>query len=400
MSMVFKGFRRSVGRAGIRNHVLLLPVDRLSNQIAWAIEQQVAGLTRFPNPGDYGRRKSDRERLFRIMLGLAGNPNTHSTILISMRGDYAYPETRATRLRDALAGLGRPVGWLMAEDHGGLGGAIDEGVRLARRLVREASAQERADVDIADLTVGIKCGLSDGSSGISGNPSLGRAVDTLIGDGGSAIFSETTEVIGAERVLGERTTPEVAERLYEVIRRTEAIAAATGEDIRTINPVPSNIKAGISTLEEKSLGAIAKAGTTPLRGVLEHAEPHQGHGLFFMDGWMASNALPVGLAAAGAQLIVFQMGGNDTLGDLPAPATNPALVAPLFLMSGNPNVAKTRPVGLDFDASAVLTGERELDDVGKGLYAALQQTAGGLKTWGETLKWQENVEVWFDGPFL
>jgi altronate dehydratase large subunit len=400
MATHFKGFRRTVGRAGIRNHVLLLPVDRLSNQIAWTIEQQVAGVTRFANPGDYGRTKNDRERLYRIMLGLARNPNTFAVILISMRGDYAYAETRATRLRDALADLGRPVGWVMAEDAGGIGAAVDLGARLARQWVRDASGQEREDIDIGDLTLGVKCGLSDGTSGISGNPSLGRAVDLLIGDGGSAIFSETTEVIGAEQVLGDRTTPAIAEQLYTMVRRTEALAAATGEDIRTINPIPSNIKAGISTLEEKSLGAIAKGGTTPLQGVLEHAVPHQGRGLFFMDGWMASNSLPVALAAAGAQAIVFQMGGNDVQGDLPAPATNPALVAPLFLMSGNPNLARSRLIGLDFDASPVLTGEAGLGQTGELLYGALRRVAGGLKTWGETLKWQENIEVWFDGPFL
>ena len=400
MTETFNGFRRPTGRAGIRNQVLLLPLDRLSNQIAWNIEQQVAGVTRFQNPGDYGRHSSDRDRLYRITRGLARNPNVYATIVIAMRDSYGYPETRAIRLRDDLADLGRPLGWLMIDEWGGNGGATDQGIRLARQLVRDASNQDREAVPLSDLTLGIKCGLSDGTSGISGNPSLGRAADLLIGAGGSAIFSETTEVIGAERVLGARTTPEIAERLYEVIRRTEAIAAATGEDIRTINPIPSNIKAGISTLEEKSLGAIAKGGTTPLKDVLEHAVPHDGRGLFFMDGWMASNSLPVALAGSGAQVIVFQMGGNDVLGDVPAPATNPALVAPLFLMSGNPNVAKTRPIGLDFDASAVLTGAGNLDEVGSDLFKTLIRVAGGGKTWGETLKWQETVEIWFDGPFL
>jgi len=122
----FKGYRRANGRAGIRNHVLLLPVERHANQIAWNIEQQVSGVVRFQNAGDIGRKQSDRERLYRIMLGVARNPNVHSVILISMRGNYAYPECRATRLREALASSGKPIGWLMLDEQGGAGPAVAE----------------------------------------------------------------------------------------------------------------------------------------------------------------------------------------------------------------------------------------------------------------------------------
>jgi len=397
----FHGYRRARGRAGIRNKVLLLPIDRYSNQLAWNIDQTVAGLTRFTCPGDMGRHASDRERLFHVMRGLAQNPNVAAVLLIGVREDFNYPETRAQRMLDALDDCGKPVETLFISHAGGMGLAGIQGERIARRLLRHVGRQQRQEVPVGDLCIGIKCGISDGTSGISGNPALGSAMDLLVSRQGTVMFSETTEIIGAEQLLAERARDaSTRDRLLEMVARTERQACAVGEDIRSINPIPSNIKAGITTLEEKSLGAIAKGGTTALCGALEHAHAPEEPGLYFMDGWMAGNSLPLGLAAAGAQITILQSGGGDMPDDPPLSVVNPGLVSPNFFMSGNPNLAAKLEVGLDFDSSGVLLGTHTLAEIGEAILAELAAVASGQPTWGETQKFMETQEVWFDGPFF
>ena len=397
----FLGYERAHGNGGIRNKVLLLPVDRYSNQLAWNIDQLVNGLARFNCAGDFGRHARDRERLFNITRGYVLNPNVADVIQVCVRRDFNYPETRVDRLLESVSNCGKPVETLVIHEAGGLGPALLEGERLARSLVRKAALQQRRELPLSQLTVGIKCGVSDGTSGISGNPSLGAAMDLLVESGGTVIFSETTEIIGAETLLADRASdPANRQRLLEMVARTEALAKSVGEDIRSINPIPSNIRAGITTLEEKSLGAIAKGGTSALRGVLEHGRQPSTQGLHFMDGWMAGNSLPIGLAAAGAQLVVFQSGGGDLPDDPPVPAINPAIISPLLFMTGNPQLAARLKVGLDFDASAVLRREATLAEIGEALVQLLADTASGQLTWGETQRYIETQEVWFDGPYF
>lgn len=401
MTETFKGFRRATGRAGVRNKVLILPLDRYSNQIAWAVGNTVAGVTVFQNPGDMGRHARDRERLYRVVLGLARNPNVHSVIAIGVRMDFNYPETRATRLLADLEGIGKPIEMIEVATDGGMGLATLKAQKVARRLIRDAALQQREEFPLSELLIGIKCGISDGTSGISGNPALGRAMDVLVGKGGSVIISETTEVIGAEHILAGRANDDVTrERLLEMVARTEAQAKSVGDDIRSINPIPSNIKAGITTLEEKSLGAIAKGGTTPLMGAIDYGFQPEGDGLFFMDSWMAGNALMPGLAAAGAQITIFQSGGGDMPDDPPVPAIDPGIVAPLFFMTGNPNLAAKLDIGVDYDSSPLLSDPKSIGQIGEDIVESLVRTADGQLTWGETMNYKEVIEVWFDGPFF
>jgi altronate dehydratase large subunit len=401
MNATFMGYARNKGRAGVRNKVLLLPIDRYANQIAWNIDNTVAGVTRFNCPGDMGRHSSDRDRLFRVMVGMALNPNVCSVLIIGVKPDFNYPETRLARIMQALEGCAKRIEVLMINEQNGMGLTALAGQKLARAMVREAGLQQRQPVPLSDLTIGIKCGISDGTSGISGNPALGAAMDKLVAAGGTVIFSETTEIIGAEHLLAGRAVDEhTRERLLSMVARTEAQAQSVGEDIRSINPIPSNIKAGITTLEEKSLGAIAKGGTTPLQSALDYGTQPQKHGLHFMDSWMAGNALIPGLSAAGAQISVFQSGGGDMPVDPPVPAINPGIVAPLFFMTGNPKLAEKLEIGLDFDSSAVLTEGKPLLTIGAEILQALINTADGQLTWGETMNYIENMEVWFDGPFF
>lgn len=395
----FLGFERTAGRAGIRNHVLLLPIDRYSNETAWHIARTVGGLRRFVCPGDMGRTAADRQRLADVMRGIACNPNVGAVLLIGVDRAFNYPETAADGLIEAIEATGKPVATLFIADAGGAANTVSVGIRRARQLRRDLGRQPRREVPAGDLVIGIKCGTSDGTSGVSGNPSLGAAMDALIDQNGTAIFSETTEIVGAEKLLAARASNRAtADRILEMAARIERQAQAIGEDLRSINPIPANIKAGISTLAEKSLGAISKGGSTPLQGALEYAQAPAGRGLYFMDGWMASNSLPLSLAAAGAQITVLQSGGADLPFDPPLAVTNPGLVAPNFYMSGNPVFVSKLEAGLDFDASGVLTATTDLAAVGRALLEELIAVASGMPTYGETLVYEEEKEVWFSGP--
>lgn len=399
MSRHFFGFARDKGRAGIRNKVLILPVDRYCNQIAEQIGLFVEDVIVFPCLGDMGRHSLDRTRLYQATVGIACNPNVHSVVIIGVRYDFNYPEMRLNKIVDTIRAAGKPCEVLTIDECGGMGKTVLQGQKAARAFVRQATLQQRVEIPLSDISVGIKCGISDGTSGISGNPALGAAMDILVEENGTVIISETTEIIGAEHLLAERATDEETKRrLLEMVEKTENQAKSVGEDIRSINPIPSNIKAGISTLEEKSLGAIAKAGTSALRGVLDHAEAPKDRGLYFMDCWMAGNALLPALAGAGAQITIFQSGGGDMPHDPPVPAINSATVAPVFFMTGNPALSSKLDIGVDYDSSKMLEGGITLADIGEEIIEALINTANGQLTWGETLRYKERVDVWFDGP--
>jgi altronate dehydratase large subunit len=395
----FLGYPRSVGKAGIRNTVLILPITRFANQVAWQISQLVTGVTVWQNPGELGRHQGDRERLRRVMIGLASNPNTYGIVICGVRADFGYPENKLNALLPILEATGKPIEIVMIENEGGVHQATARGVDMARELVFQASQVRTCPVPTSELTIGLKCGHSDATSGMAGNPVLGRAVDLLIGQGGTVIFSETTEVIGAEHILSDRaTSSDVSKRFLEMVHHTEEQARAVGQDIRSINPIPSNIAAGITTLEEKSLGAVVKTGTTPLNGVVEYAGIPAGNGLWFMDGWMSSYSLPMSLAAAGAQLVIYQFGGQDLPEGAPMPAINTGVVSPLFFTTGNPNTAKNARHGVDYNASGVLLGTATLEQAGKELYERIVAVSSGDLVRGETLSFKDPLEIYFDGP--
>jgi altronate dehydratase large subunit len=297
----FLGFIRPGDEAGVRNYVLIIPSTRLVDIAATRITQYVEGTKTVITGGENGRHKRDRERLGRLYTGLARNANAYATIILGAKNNFGYAELQPHILAHEIAKSGKPVEVLTVEDSGGLERLVEDGIAMARSFVHDASLVKRERVSLDKLAIGVKCGLSDATSGISGNPSFGKASDLLISAGGTSIFSETVEVIGAEQdVAGRCVNKRDAERLLEMVREVEEAAKQTGEDIRTINPLPSNIEAGISTLEEKSLGAIQKVGTMPIQGVLEYATRPSGKGLYFMDGWMSSFSLPMSLAAAGS----------------------------------------------------------------------------------------------------
>lgn len=400
--MEFWGYSRPDGSVGVRNHVLILPATRNVNYICHRIALAVPGVTTFYTTGEYGRTGGDRKRLARFLTGIARNPNVANVLLIGMPHGYGYPEFQTDALAAEIAKSGTRLEILNVDRCGGLEGTVVQGIRLARELVREATAMRREAAPLSKLTIGMKCGDSDATSGLAGNPALGRAVDRLIDAGGTALFSETLELIGAEQTLVQRAkTPEVAQRLLRLIAKWEARAASIGEDIRTINPIPENIAAGITTLEEKSLGAVEKTGTRELSGVLDYCERPGEPGLWLMDAWMSSYSLLPSFAAAGAQIVLYQLGGNELPPeDAPLSAVDPGLVAPLLTISGNPRTAKAAGDYLDVSTGGVLLGTETLDAAGERILEEIVRAANGRATRGETMRYPEPFEVFFEGPFI
>ena len=400
--MEFWGYYRPDGSVGVRNHVLILPATRNVNYICHRIALAVPGVTTFYTTGEYGRTGGDRKRLARFLTGIARNPNVANVLLIGMPHGYGYPEFQTDALAAEIAKSGTRLEILNVDRCGGLEGTVVQGIRLARELVREATAMRREAAPLSKLTIGMKCGDSDATSGLAGNPALGRAVDRLIDAGGTALFSETLELIGAEQTLVQRAkTPEVAQRLLRLIADWEARATSIGEDIRTINPIPENIAAGITTLEEKSLGAVEKTGTRELSGVLDYCERPGEPGLWLMDAWMSSYSLLPSFAAAGAQIVLYQLGGNELPPeDAPLSAVDPGLVAPLLTISGNPRTAEAAGDYLDVSTGGVLLGTETLDAAGERILEEIVRTASGRAARGETMRYPEPFEVFFEGPFI
>jgi altronate dehydratase large subunit len=244
----------------------------------------------------------------------------------------------------------------------------------------------------------VKCGYSDTTSGIAGNPAVGYLYDKIVGAGGTALFGETTEIIGAEQFLARRAaTPEVAEKILRAVSFREDRAKATGQDIRTVNPVPSNIKGGISSLEEKSLGAIHKAGSAPIQDVLKYAERPTRKGLYFVDNWMGHLSIFAGYAAAGANMVLFQLGGGGVAGRTLLEGS-PSVVTPFLWATANPRTYAASTDSIDFYSGTVIEGSETPEEAGERLYRVVVDVASGTLTRSETLYYTEPIDMYLEEP--
>lgn len=400
MSYTFIGYPREDGSVGIRNHVFILPIQRYMNMITNKICESVPGTRTVTFTGEMGHPRADREVISRSLIGLALNPNVASVLLIGIKKDHGYDEMKLEYMRAAIEQSGKKTEVLYLNEMDGFYNTLGEGIRIARRMVLEASRIRREPFGLDKLTLAVKCGLSDSTSGISGNPVVGNLFDRVVTAGGTACFSETTEVIGAEQMLVEKAQDEtVARKILDAVKATEEAALSTGEDIRKTNPIPENIAGGISTLEEKSLGAIVKAGSQPIVDVLQYGERPRKSGLYFMDAWMSSICLPVGFAAYGAQLMIFQMGGAGFPGKYPVmPAHSTGVVMPLMYMTGNSETYERGEDGIDFCSGDVLDGKLSIEEAGAQLLEVVLDIASGARSKVETLRVQDPIEMYVKGP--
>ena len=363
---------------GVRNHLLVLSTGGLTGQTARRIGAMLAGSVTVVLPHSSGLLGRDLVVQRRAIAGLASHPNVGAALIV---GDNPVVMANA---RTDLAPVGRPHACFTLDDCGHDALALtDRALRAGGRLLREISRQQRTTESAAALGIGLECGRSDPSSGLVANPLLGLMADWLVDVGGWAVLGETLEWLGAERLLAKRArTPAVAAAIEGAVLAREQIAVAAGLDLLGSNPGPTNIAAGLSTIEEKSLGNIAKSGTRPIEGLLDYGEKPPHPGLWTMDASAYAPKSLTGFVVSGAQMLLFTTGvGNPYVSAL----------APTIKLSANPETCAVLGDQLDFDASGPFTGRESLHDAGEALRQRILAIASGEATWGEITREGDEV---------
>lgn len=394
--MEFLGYERSNERAGIRNYVCIIPVTCCANELACAIADGAAGSV--PLLHNYGclRLKPDNERAQRTLTGLGCNPNVAATLLLDIGCGMLEPELIA----EQIATTGTPVETLSVKSAGGYRRAIERGQAIVRSMLADAALQQRVPIPFSKLALGVKCGGSATISSAAGHPVTGHVVDTIIDEGGTVIFSETAEVIGAEHLLARRATnEEVRKKLLETVRRFERMIVDYGVDIRGAQPTPGNLQSGLTTLEEKSLGALVKTGTRPLSGVLNYAERPGSPGLYLMDSPAWPSHMFLGMAAAGAQVFIFSLGGG-VCGIFPSqPGAFRTPIVPTIKVTGDPTL-KDEQDFFDTYVAAVIEGTETGQSAAARFLQDFTDIASGKPTIQEYSTYREVLDMYASGPMM
>lgn len=380
--MSFWGYPRPDGSVGTRNHVGVISTVTCANDVAHWISTQVQGCTAFTHQQGCGQSKPDMDLVHRVLTSLGCHPNLAAVLLVSLGCEGAVEH-----IREGIAATGKRVEKIVIQDLGGAGPALEKGTGLAREMVTQASGLRPEEVDDSKLMIGVKCGASDTTQGLGANPAVGAACDLLVAKGGRCIFGETPEMMGAEHILARRaSTPEVGQKIIDIVNRFERRALDMGVDIRGANPSRGNIAAGLTTIEEKSLGAIVKGGTTPIMGVCEQGERPQGKGLFILDGPGQEPKAVTALAAAGAQVILFATG-------IGAPQGFPFV--PVVKVTANPKTYAHLPDHMDVYVD--IFGEAGMEELGAMIYRETLEVASGKKTKAEALGYGGFPDIWIPG---
>ncbi|MGA3015998.1 MAG: UxaA family hydrolase [Bryobacteraceae bacterium] len=377
-NMSFWGYRRENGRAGVRNHVIILPVDDLSNAACESVANNIKGALALPHP--YGRLQfgADLDLHFRTLIGTGSNPNVAAVVVIGIEDGWAK------KVADGIAATGKPVTSFGIELHGDID-TVARASRAAKEFVQEASALRRVECPLKDLWVSTKCGESDTTSGCAGNPSVGNAYDKLYAQGVTLVFGETTEITGGESLVAKRCrTPEIAARFMAMFDRyQEVINRHKTSDLSDSQPTKGNIAGGLTTIEEKALGNIQKIGKKCIvDGVLDKAETPGGPGLWYMDSSSAAAEMVTLVAAAGFVVHLFPTGQCNVIG-------NPIL--PVIKICGNPRSVRTMKEHIDVDVSGLLRREINMDQAGDRVLECMFATVNGRLTNAEVLGHREFV---------
>lgn len=371
-------YRRENGRVGVRNHVVILALDDLSNAACEAVANNIKGTLALPHA--YGRLQfgEDLRLFFRTVIGMGANPNVAAAVVIGIEPDWTNVVV------EGIKKTGKPVTGFDIERHGDLT-TIAAASRQAKEYLQWASELRRVDVDLSEIWVSVKCGESDTTSGLASNPTVGNAIDKLVAAGATTSFGETSEITGAEMVCKERaTTPEIGEKFYQIWKDyDDFIQANKTDDLSGSQPTKGNIRGGLTTIEEKAFGNLQKIGKkSKYVGVLAPAETPTGPGLWYMDTSSAAAEAVTLWAAAGFVVHLFPTGQGNICG-------NPIL--PVIKLSANPLTVKTMSEHIDYDCSAILRGELTLDQSGDRLLEMARRTANGRLTATEALGHREFV---------
>jgi (2R)-sulfolactate sulfo-lyase subunit beta len=374
----FWGYRRENGRVGVRNHVIILPVDDLSNAAAQAVEHNIKGTLALPHP--YGRLQfgADLDLHFRTLIGTGSNPNVAAVVVIGIEEGWTK------RVVDGVAKTGKPVTGFGIEGYGDHD-TIKRASKVAKEYVQWASELKREEVPLKELWVSTKCGESDTTSGLGANPAVGDAFDKLYEHGVTLVFGETSELTGGEHLVAARCRDDkVRERFMFMFNRyQDMINRHKTDDLSESQPTKGNIAGGLTTIEEKALGNIQKIGKKcKVDGVLDKAETPTGPGLWFMDSSSAAAEMVTLCAAAGFVVHFFPTGQGNVIG-------NPIL--PVIKICANPRTVRTMSEHIDVDVSGLLRREINMGQAGDRLLEAMFRTANGRLTSAEALGHREFV---------
>jgi len=378
MQTTFQGYRRDNGRVGVRNHVIVLPVDDLSNAAAEAVANNIKGALAIPHP--YGRLQfgADLELHFRTLIGAGSNPNVAAAVVIGIEEQWTK------RVVDGIKATGKPATGFGIELHGDHD-TIMRASRAAREYMQYASELSRVECKLSELWVSCKCGESDTTSGCGSNPTVGNAFDKLYAAGCTLVFGETTELTGGEQIVAQRCRDDqvrkdfmrVFDRYQEVINRHKT------SDLSDSQPTKGNIAGGLTTIEEKALGNIQKIGKKcVIDGVIDKAEAPTHKGLWFMDSSSAAAEMVTLCAASGFVVHFFPTGQGNVIG-------NPIL--PVIKLCANPRTVRTMSEHIDLDVSGLLQREMTMDEAGDKLLAMMFRTVNGRLTAAEALGHREFV---------
>ena len=371
------GYRRANGKVGIRNHLLILPTVVCANQVTIRIQQQVLGTVAIPHQHGCSQVGEDKIRTHNVLVGMGKNPNVGAVLIVSLGCEVINAE----EVKREIESTGKPVVWIDIQTEGGSVKTIQKGVQIASQIIKEIEKTPVEKIPISELIVGVKCGGSDATSGLCSNPALGKAADAILHAGGTIVMGETTEIIGAEHLVASKAiNEEVKEKLYKCVENFEKEVERMGVSMRGGNPSPGNIAGGLSTIEEKSLGCISKAGTAELQGVIDFAAALPGKGYYFMDSPGNDIECVTGMAATGVQIVCFTTGRGT-------PTGNP--IIPVIKITANELTGQRMADNIDIDVSSVLKGAESLDEAGKRIFNLILEVANGEKTKAEILGHQE-----------
>lgn len=383
------GYVRADGQVGCRNHVAVIPSVTCAGDVASAIVRQVTGTVGFFHHQGCCQLPPDLDRVTETLISLGCSPNVGAALIVSL----GCEGTDTERLYEMIRTTGKPVEIIRIQELGGVSAAIKAGIDAAQELVMEISGMQRQAVDISRVTMSIKCGASDTTSGMASNCVIGYVADKLVDLGATVVFGETTEFLGGEHLLARRAvTLEVGQKILDIVDRMEKRARSLGCDMRKGQPTPGNIAGGLSSIEEKSLGAIVKSGTRPIQGVLEYPERiGERKGLWIKDTPGREPEILTGMAATGAQFMLFSTGRG-------APQGFPTM--PVLKICGNPNTYERMQHDMDLNAGRIITGERSIEEVGEEAYAAVLALLSGRQTKNETLGYHSSIDIYTLGPVI
>lgn len=369
-------YRRENGRVGIRNHVVILPVDDISNAACEAVANNIKGALALPHA--YGRLQfgEDLDLFFRTMIGIGSNANVAAVVVIGIENGWTQ------RIVDGIAKTGKPVTGFSIEGKGDIRTIADASYQ-AKEYVQWASELERKECDLSELYISVKCGESDTTTGLASCPAVGNVIDKHCAIGGTASFGETSELTGAEHIVSAKAANEAVRKEFMAAFEdyTNLVFSQKKDDLSESQPTKGNIAGGLTTIEEKALGNVEKLGKkTKFVGCLKPADAPSGSGLWFMDTSSAAAEAVTLWAASGAVVHLFPTGQGNVIG-------NP--IEPVIKLSGNPKTVATMKEHIDLDVSKILQGEMTIDEAGDALLEIVRRTANGRMTAAEALGHRE-----------